>query len=192
MKYLLGILLLQCLALQLYGQDNAKVEIERGIKPDELPQLVEEAVAPLLKNGKHIKYYFEQSEKATYYELKFKLNKEKLSVKFKPDGEVVDIEVLRKFKTLPKTPRKAIANYLAKNSRHYKLERVQIQYTGANLISKFLNEAYHQMTLKYEIEAFIDYKKQELDGFYEFHFDETGALMNQRSIKTAAVDNVVY
>jgi len=183
-----------------------KYEKEKKVKKERLPSNALDLVNPFLEHTKRTRYYKEFGKKTYFYEVKTIFKKERISIKFDKNGELIDIEIINKFNDLPDEIRKRIEEYLDLNFKKHHVKKIQIQYTinGKGYKDIFLIKTTDQehaiaslqlgkedLIIKYEIEAeVIDLNKDR--EFLEFLFDAEGEIEKIKTIIQRADDNILY
>jgi hypothetical protein len=142
-----------------------KVEVERRIKANALPDQVLEFLQKKYPDKRRIKHYEEYNEKGRFYESKFCYEEKRYSVKFDSSGQLYDIERAVKFKSLPASISQQIESHLSDHFQRYRVVKVQEQLVDGQVAG-------------YELEA--KGKASGRLGYFEFQFDTRG---NQKSVR---------
>lgn len=187
-----------CLVCPFLGwTQNIKVEIEREINRDAVPEEIIEKAEDILKDSGKITYYQEENEEKITYELKTEWRGRKLSIEFYSNGQLMDIEELIDLNDIDENPRKEIERYFDKNLDKHKITRVQRQYNGEEdedddeeVIEDFIENDLDDLIIKYEIVAYV--KSDDKFGPYEFLFDKEGRILDIQKISHRSSDNVLY
>jgi len=182
-----------CLLNELMSQDNFKDEYEERIKLEELPESVQKAMLPLIKDIKKVKIYKERQNDQLYYEAKYVQKKENISAKFDSVGIAIDIEVQQSFDKLSQSIQDSIEIFILKKSSKYEIKKIQIQYfsNDADLVAKFLADA-RSLPQNYEIEIVTKSTDEKSNGAFEIIFNIDGRFISKRRIKSAPSDNIIY
>lgn len=106
-----------------------KIEREYRIKSTEAPKKSQQIIKKW-NFKKKVKWYVEESQDGKTFEAKVKHKSKKHSIEFTENGDLMDVEVMVRFKKLPKKIKKNIKKSLAKRFRKFKIEKTQIQYKG--------------------------------------------------------------
>lgn len=169
-----------------YGQ---KREIEKSVKEENVPQEARLWLKDAYEGANKVKWYFQTDGEKEVYEAKLKWKKRWHSVEFLPTGEIKNIEILISTKELPSEVYKNLLQYLSENYQKYKIDRIQIQYTGdsddlEDLIDE--NEVDELLTKIYEIEYFG--REKGVNKMWEGHFDKKGYFIEKRVIELNSTD----
>ena len=169
-----------------YGQ---KREIERRVNEENVPKEAKIWFKDAYEGKNKVKWYFQTDGEKEVYEAKLKWNKKWHSVEFLPTGEIKNIEILINIKELPKEVHDNLIQYLSENYQKYKLDRIQIQYTGQSddledLINE--NEQSNSLMKIYEIEYFG--REKGINKMWEAHFDKNGYFIEKRIIQLNSTD----
>ncbi|WKV12750.1 hypothetical protein [Marivirga harenae] len=205
-KYMVIVVALLAYASAVSAQEiGEKHENEEQIKQEEFPKLALELIKPILEKGKRTRFFKEYEKDTYFFEVKTIYKKEKISIKFYKDGNLLDIEILKDFKDLPEEIQTGIKQYFQSNYKNYKFNRIQIQYNreeeyedgqleiddDEEYVEEFLEMDLEDLIIKYEIEAEVVIEKNER-GFFEFLFDAEGNIEGIKKIIKRADDNVLY
>ena len=112
---------------QLYAQQ--KYEKESRLKEKDVPSKALNFIDSL-EVGRRIRWYLEEVFERRSIEAKFKLNNQKHSIEFDTIGNLEDIEIQMKWSELQKPLRDSISFYLGEDCKKFKIQKVQIQYSG--------------------------------------------------------------
>jgi len=192
LRFFLTSCLLLCY-LSGFSQDSVKVEVEKRIKKEDLPIAMANRLESLLANASKVKYYQEQQNEVTFFEVKLKRNQQQLSVKFDSAGQALDVEVIASFNDLNKVIQDSINTYFKKHTSKFDIKKIQKQYTSDTLdvLASFLNGD-TKLTERYEIEVLLKSENTKFNGFFELLFDSQGNILKKRSIKSPPSDYVLY
>lgn len=169
-----------------YGQ---KREIEKSVKKENVPQNAKMWLKDAYEGKNKVRWYFQTDGEKEVYEAKLKWKKKWHSVEFLPTGEIKDIEILISIKELPREVYKNLVKYFSENYQKYKIDRIQVQYTGESddledLIDE--NEAGELLIKIYEIEYFG--RENGINKIWEGHFDKRGYFIEKRVIELNSTD----
>lgn len=186
---ILGILLL----FSLQGFSQTKYEKEFRIRLNEVPTLALSFVDSMTFDSK-VKWYEEIGLNQITIEAKAKLNKEGYSIEYSENGIFQDVEIEVNPNKIDDGTYSKITGVLSQRHKKYKIEKVQIQYTGdRNIVLMFLRENRNNLkgiTINYEV--IISTK---MDGNYlmiEYLFSETGEYMQSNQIVLNRKDRIDY
>lgn len=173
-----------------------KIENEKEVKAEELPDAIKSEMSILLPQAKRVKYYEEKDGSNTFYEVKMKFNQKLLSIKFYESGELFDIEETVSFTELDLLIQEHINNYFKKNFKNHHIKKVQLNYTESegteDALQKYISHQLESLSLKYEIEAFIKSGADSKMVLNEFLFSSEGELLLRQKINSRATDYVSY
>ena len=178
------------MGIQLHAQ--IKFEREYKLKRSEVPQLARSFVDSCDFSSK-IKWYKEESEAGISVEAKVREAGKFFSIEFGREGELQDVELDLPIRELDGSFRKNIDKELSKRFRKFRIQRVQIQWTGSreSLLSLIKNgKSDLSFIRKYEI--IVKGKKEKSQALYEILFDEQAKIERIAEIKTRNTDNLDF
>jgi hypothetical protein len=173
-----------------FGQK--KFEKESRISKSDLPQFAED-FASIFTNGQRIKWYLEEGLDRNSIEAKYKRNGRQYSVEFDTLGTMEDVEIIVNLKDIPSGTRESILQKLKEQSDSYKIDKIQIQYSGSKEDLENISlsgECASNCTVRYELVVRIRKDKQ-LSSF-EYLFSEDGALEKRSEIIIQTSSNLEY
>ncbi len=177
MKYLRSFFLLTAfMGLSISMTRAQKVEIEKGIPREQFPESALEYIEERFELLKRIKFYRELANDSTTYEAKFLWQDYWYSVKFYPNGNLLDIEKKIKFRSAPKALREKIAERWQRDFKKFKVIKCQEQKSAAGL--------------RYEIE--VKGKGEKEAAYYEYLFDADGTFVSRSKIILRPRDMTLY
>ena len=184
-----GILLL----IGFHGFSQTKYEKEFRIRVKDVPPLALAFVDSMTFDSK-VKWYKEIGLNQITIEAKAKLNKERHSIEFFENGIFQDIEIEVNPNKIDYGTYSKITGVLSQRHKKYKIEKVQIQYTGdRNIVLMFLRENRNNpegIAINYEVVI-----STKLDGNYlmlEYLFSETGEYVQSNHIISRRKDTIDY
>jgi hypothetical protein len=190
-KFTLVLSTLLLIAFQ--GLSQTKYEKEFRIKAKDVPSSALSFVDSMTFDSK-VKWYKEIGLNDVTIEAKAKFNKERYSIEFSENGIFQDVEIEVKPSKIPYGTYSKLAGVLSQNHKRYKIDKVQIQYTGdRNLVLKFFRENRinpEGITVNYEVVI-----STKMDGNYimlEYLFSETGEYMQSSKIISRRKDTIDY
>ena len=147
-------------------------------------------------NIKRIKYYKETDHDKISFEAKLKLKRKKYSIEFDENGNLEDIEITVKSKSIDRVVLNTIENFFESEYKKYGLLKIQNQYKkqpsiDAITVLKKAIETSKEFKTNLEIIAQVqtmDSKKQVM----EFTFDHLGALLESRIVEPSSYEHVLY
>lgn len=155
----------------LYGQ--SKIEIEKRIRPDNVPRKALKAIEKVLEKSVKLKWYYEQDGAHRSYECKFKYNRYKYSIEFDTLGQLEDAEILIGSSQLPTS----VVQSLHRNFNKLKIRRAQIQFLKFYeklLDAQFLKTALQSKEAQFEIEI------SSSGRLFEILIDSDGLILAKR------------
>jgi hypothetical protein len=174
-----------------------KNEMETSIQPNQMPEKAMLLLGPVLTDALRVRYFRETDGDLVTYESKLQWKGDFYSIEFEQDGSLLDIEKLVKFRSLPKEIRQQVETQMETEFGRHRIRRTQVQFSAgysgqpdAEIISKFINNAGGELTVRYEIEA--DGRIGSQIGGYELLFDPDGKLVKRRPIVRRPLDNILY
>lgn len=179
-KLAITILLILFITGNLLGQE--KYEKERRIPTKEVPSSALNFIDSINIKSK-VKWYLEEGLNAKSVEAKFKRNSKKYSIEFGLPGNLEDAEIEIKFNELPKSLQQSISNQLKKDCLKFKVNKVQIQYSGdpSSVLIKILKSVEHEdLITNYEL--VIRCKSEKKTALFEFLFSEFGEVISSSEI----------
>ena len=159
-----------------------KIEREYSIKPSAVPEMALKFTQQAF-DGRKVRWYAEESQKGKSIEAKVKQDATVYSVEFDQKGNLLDVEVHIKFRSLPEPLRKTIMNTLETTMGRVKIHKIQRQWTGATEAMKELitdKKTTKPYTTKYEL--VIRVTKNRVTADYEILMDEQGKVLRQQKI----------
>jgi hypothetical protein len=186
------------LILLCFGQlvlSQTKNEKEERVLLSDFPVAAQKIIKTLPKHCKRINFYKETDGEKLSFEAKFKYKGKRYSLEFSSQGNIEDIEVLTKFKTLEDSIKTKIKNYFKSSFTKHKLIKIQKQYVFDSQLepSQFINKVLSQvdnMKPSFEIIAEVKAKKQR--HLREITFDNHGAFISFRTINATSYEHVLY
>lgn len=146
---------------------------------------------------KRIKWYLEEGLQSVSIEAKTKskVNGKKYSIEFSKSGSFEDVEIEIDWMLLPIPTQRGICNYLAGHFEKYKIQKIQVQFTGSipkvqdKIRARSLQPDAQVMT-HYELVAKV--KKQDDVYRLELLFNQAGAFVRQARLVSKNTDNLEY
>jgi len=178
-------------SFSLFGQN--KVEQEIHIKEAKVPVEARKWLKDAFEIVKKPKWYQELSEAGYSFEAKFKYKNQFHSVEFDSMGLVQDVEVLIDWNDLPIEIRSNLMFYFEESLSGFKLEKIQIQYSGSPLdLEDFFDEnELDGVLVQYEIEYQAQDQSQ-VTRLWEGIFSSEGRFLSQRRIEIREAFNLSY
>ncbi|KAF0202040.1 MAG: hypothetical protein FD170_2278 [Bacteroidetes bacterium] len=187
--FILSLLLL----LSIRGFSQSKYEKEFRIKAKNAPAKALTFIDSLTFDSK-IKWYKEIGLDHITIEAKAKFNNERHSIEFSENGTFQDAEIEVKPNVLPDSTNSKITGALSQRHKKYKIEKIQIQYTGdRNIVLSFLRGDRNNsegITINYEVVI-----STKMDGNYlmlEYLFSERGEFLQSSQIISRRTDTIDY
>ena len=181
------------LLIAFHGFSQAKYEKEFRIKEKYVPSVALNFVDSMTFDSK-VKWYKEIGLNRITIEAKAKYKKERYSIEFFENGVFQDVEIEIKPYKIPYSTFSKISGFLSQRHKKYKIEKVQIQYSGdRNLVLMFLRENRNNsegITISYEVVI-----STKMDGNYlmlEYLFSETGEYLLSNETISRRNDTIDY
>ncbi|HDP55510.1 MAG TPA: hypothetical protein ENN24_07540 [Bacteroidetes bacterium] len=174
-------------------QAQEKFEREQKIKESAAPAKAIEFVSTIQAKSKP-KWYKEISNEGISYEAKFKVDKHLFSVKFDTLGHLLDVEKKVKLNDLDSKARTLIETTLLNTFGSYKIDKIQLQWTGAStatlieLIEKGSSSSAHELKYEVEVEAKVD----GIFRLFELLINKNGEVEQQLRIVQREPDNLIF
>ena len=144
------------------------------------------------KNVK-IRWYGEESLNGTTIEAKLKSAGKQYSIEFHNSGEILDVEILTQFNSLPNDTKDALLKQLKKEFRSYKVVKTQEQWSGDRVLLKTaLTESKLPSGILIQYELIVRAKKSDLSKYYEVVCEKGGKAKTIKEIIQRNVDNLIY
>jgi hypothetical protein len=175
------------------GFSQQKFEKESRIKAEDVPPGALSFVDSLTFDSR-IKWYKETGLDYITIEAKAKINNERHSIEFGENGIFQDVEIEVMPDKIPETANSKITEILSQRHKKYKVEKVQIQYTGdRNTVLGFLrNNRMNPEGITINYEVVISTK---MDGNYltlEYLFSESGEYEQSSQIISRRKDTIDF
>ncbi len=171
---------------------QTKMEKEYRVKQDKVPENAQKWIIQNFPEAKKVKWYQEISNGKTTFEAKLQWNKTPYSVEFDSVGTIEDVEMTIDFEEIELTTRKTIEQYFLGNYKKHKVLKVQKQFTGnLSQFRQYLeNPNQTGITTNYEVE--FQGITPESNELYEALFNQSGQLIQRKTIKTEANINLDF
>ena len=173
-------------------QAQTKFEKEYRIKENQVPQKAVLFFKDLDLASK-VKWYQEKSQDGISFEAKVIHNHRKYSIEFTEAGTVIDLEIQVDFKKLPKPIQNTIKNTLIQRFEKFRIEKVQIQYTGDAETLKniaFEKKSSYKKIPTYELVCKGKHKKEW--DYYELLIDKNGTILKDLKFSYFPLDNLEF
>lgn len=171
---------------------QVKIEKEVKVQSSRVPAKALDWLEDAIDQKKQLKWYYETDGDHQSFEAKFKRKGRSYSVEFDTDGIVEDIEIDEHWRKLSPLVRNNISGYLQSQFSKFRVEKVQIQYSGTEkaLKSWESNNGSSQIVVKYEIEFYG--KAPDSEKFWEGIFDRDGNILDKREIIITPSNNLFF
>ncbi|TFV97353.1 hypothetical protein E4S40_01475 [Algoriphagus kandeliae] len=175
------------------GFSQKKIEQEKRIKKQEVPELALEWLEDSFEGRKKVRWYLEISDQGISYEAKFPWNEKFHSVEFDSLGNIQDVEVEIQQQELEKDTESNILSFLQSEYSEFRIQRIQRQYSGnADDLEDFFDEGeLERLTIRFEIE-YIAKDRSGNQAFWEGLFDQNGNLISKREVEIRIMDNLIF
>lgn len=154
-----------------------KIEVEKRVSSEEAPAPMLQFLREKYPEMRRLKYYEERNESGRFFEAKFCFEKFRYSVKFTPEGELVDTERQIPYKTIPAEVARQVEQQLSTQFQRYKVTKTQEVLKSGRAIG-------------YELE--IRGKRESELGLFEGQFDTSGKLQSLRTIERPPNDFIFF
>ncbi len=175
---------------------QTKNEKEERIKKEVFPKIALLTLNDLPQSSKRLKFYRETDGDKKSYEAKFKLNRKIYSIEFNSQGQLEDVEVKIKKKSIPRSISTSITTYFKTTFDKHKLIKIQEQfvYEKGELNAKAYLESILLMATiiepNYEIIAEVKHNK--IRTIKEFTFNTQGKFLSARTLNRTSYEHVLY
>jgi len=190
MKILIGVFSLFFLFSN-NGFSQFKFEREFGITRKDVPSIALSFIDSLTFDSR-VRWFKEEGLTRNSIEAKARLNRERYSIEFAENGYFKDAEVEIQPRSIPGIVYSDILSVFAQNYRRYKIEKIQIKYTGnRNTVLNFLRgnrKNPYGITINYEIVI-----STRIDGEFvslEYTFSELGEFLQRERIIETRKSNI--
>lgn len=171
---------------------QVKFEREYDISQDEVPAQALAFTGSFFPDLK-LKWFGEESQDGKSIEAKSFKRKQKYSIEFSTEGELLDIEKGIKFNSIAGETRAAINELLRRDFDKFKIAKVQIQWSGElSAVKSFLKNSKETTGLQTAYEIELEGKKDGNSAMYEFLFSDTGQLLSKKEIETRTTVNLEF
>lgn len=187
----LSFILLFLGSISAFGQ--VKVEREVGIKGKQVPTEARKWLKDAFESVKKPKWYKEFSEIGYSFEAKFKHKGRFHSVEFDSLGNVLDVEIEVDWEDLSEEIRENLTSYFEGSLRGFKLEKIQIQYSGLpeDLEDFFDENETERVLTQFEIEYQAE-DPLKIVRLWEGTFSSEGKFLSQRRIEIRDIFNLTF
>jgi hypothetical protein len=178
------------------SQAQVKYEKEYRIDREQVPDSALFFINELAFS-KRIKWYKEEGLERTSIEAKTKSKKTKkrYSIEFSKTGAFEDVEIEVDWEDMPRSTQTAICTYLERTFDKFKIQKIQVQFTGAlqpiqAQVKARSVEPSNTVKTRYELITKVKVKEE----FYrmELLFGEGGNLLQQSRLVSKNMDNLEY
>jgi hypothetical protein len=169
---------------------QTKFEQEQRIKTSVVPEPAIDFIVqcPIERN---IKWYRENSQQGISYEAKFKLRGLPHSVEFDANGNLQDIEIKVPFNSLDINTQNSISESFNNIFSKYKIQKTQIQHTGASdQLLRLMQGENIATTVAYEL--IVKGRQKQNPQYYEILVNGEGKILKQLPIEFRPADNLDY
>jgi len=174
------------------GYSQVKFEKEERIKRAEAPAKAIRFVDSMKLNNR-VKWFRETGYSSISFEAKTKHKGKRVSVEFSENGTFEDIEIEISTDEIPGSTFAKISDHLLASHEKYKVDKVQIQYSGEPIIvlNYYLtNVVAGDLIINYEI--VINTKVDGAFARFEYLFDKEGGFIQKSRIKLSMTDNIEF
>ena len=169
-----------------------KFEQEKRISKSNVPEKALRFVEGLPLTKK-IKWYKEISQDGITIEAKSCHNKNKYSIEFTNQGEIIDVEKKVKFKYLESAVRETIKGELDTLFDKFIIKKTQIQYTDLkDEINFIFEESDTENSAEPNYELIVRGKDKGIFSTYEITFDHNGVRLKILKVTQRTSDNIEF
>ena len=169
-----------------------KFEQEKRISKSNVPEKALRFVEGLPLTKK-IKWYKEISQDGITIEAKSCHNKNKYSIEFTDQGEIIDIEKKENFKYLENKIKAKINSELDSIFAKYIIKKTQIQYTDLkDEINFIFEESDTENSAEPNYELIVRGKDKGIFSTYEITFDHNGVRLKILKVTQRTSDNIEF
>lgn len=194
MKYCIALLI--CL---LSGAASAQRKFEKEVRirkrelSEQVPKAALEFVAKLPCESR-IRWYREEGYNGHSFEAKTRIGRQRISIEFSAAGVFEDIEADIKAGDIANAAaRQAMEAHLRETYRSYRVEKIQIQYSGdAEAACNSFGSGQLQPGAEVRYEWVISAKTDNAFALFEYLFDASGNFVQRAEIDLAPADNIEY
>lgn len=174
-----------------------KFEKEVRIRNRELSEQVPKAALEFvdaLPCDHRLRWYREEGYDGHSFEAKTRIERRRISIEFSANGDFEDIEAnISPDGILKPTARQAMEDYLQASNGQYRIEKLQIQYSGnAEAACKSFSTGAPQDGAAVRYEWVVSSKEDGEFVLFEYLFDEDGAFIKRTEIDLVPTDNIEY
>ncbi|MDP5105474.1 MAG: hypothetical protein NWQ31_04810 [Polaribacter sp.] len=170
-----------------------KFEKEYRVKPNEIP-LKSLQIIKMWNFEKKVKWFAEESNDGKTFEAKVVYKRDRYSIEFSEEGQILDVEKKVKFSELSSEIQRKIKENLSKKFKKYRIKKVQIQYSGTE--TAIYNEVFQLKTTheraKINFEIILKAKKENDYALYEILADNKGILIKELKFKQESSLNLEF
>ena len=168
------------LVLPLFAQE--KVEIERKIAKEEVPDAALSWFEDAYERVGRVRWYLEEGSDGRSYEAKLKWKGHLHSVEFDSTGVIEDIETRISQNDVPTAVLEKLRNYFEVHYERYRIRKIQRQWIGSpeDLEDAIDEGEVEEVKTRYEIEFYG--KTTSGKELWEGLFDEHGVLIRRRVV----------
>lgn len=145
-----------------------KAEIEKRLPSEKAPVPMQQFLQEQYPEKRRVKYYEERNESGRFFEAKFCFEKARYSVKFTPEGELVDTERRIPYSNISAAVSGEMEKQFHAQFQRHKVVKVQEMLKNGQVTG-------------YELE--IRGKRKGKPGYFECQFDAEGRQKNIRPIE---------
>ncbi|MCS5489118.1 hypothetical protein [Algoriphagus limi] len=170
-----------------------KIEQEKRIKKQDVPELAVEWLEDSFEGRKKVRWYQEISDQGISFEAKFPWKGKFHSVEFDSLGNIQDVEIEIQQNELGAEIESNILSDIASEFSEFRIQRIQRQYSAqSDDLEDFFDEGEMEgITIRFEIE-FIAKEKSGRQAFWEGLFDQKGKLISIREVEIRIMDNLIF
>ena len=179
--------------LTLPGFAQPKYEREIRIRKKEVPENALRFIDSMKFNSR-VKWYKEIGYDQISFEAKTRVNRERVSVEFCELGSLQDVEIEIGTKNIPTIAYNSIKEYLTLKYSRFKIEKVQIQYSGGEheILTFFRNNMNNPGEIEIRYEIVISSRVDGSFKLFEYLFSKNGEYIQSAPIIQRRTDVIDY
>lgn len=170
-----------------------KYEKEIRIRKREVPENALRFIDSMKLNSR-VKWYKEIGYDQISYEAKTRVNRKRVSIEFCELGSLQDVEIQISPNDIPTIALTSIKDYLSLKYDRFKIEKVQVQYSGADnqILIFFISNMQNSDNLEIRYEFVISSRVEGSFKLFEYLFSNKGEYIKSAPIIQRRTDVIDY
>ncbi len=169
------------------AQNDIKQEREESIAVDEFPQPALPFIKQLNVENKRVRYYRETDGDDYSYEAKFKNNRREYSIECYPNGNIQDVEITVRRRTIDDAIWNKIEDHFKAESKRFKVTKIQRQYVYSEDILQRIATG-----LNDNFEISVSFKSKRKIYRKEYLISASGDIVKIRDVKRQEYDFILF